>query len=64
MTSGYTNCKCRDCFETAVSDDMAEPDFCNDCEDAGCPGGEAECEASGAYGGDCDCDSEGCSACN
>lgn len=34
--SGYTSCKCRDCFEIAVSDDMDDPDFCGDCEEAGC----------------------------
>jgi len=51
-TSGYTDCACRDCFEIAISDDMAHPDLCNECEEAGCdPEGESECEAPGAYGG-------------
>ena len=31
-TSGYTHCACRDCFETLVSNDMANPDMCDDCE--------------------------------
>jgi hypothetical protein len=35
MTSGYTDCKCRDCFETAISD-TDSPDFCWECEEAGC----------------------------
>jgi len=49
-TSGYTDCACRDCFEIAISDDMAHPDLCNECEEAGCDAeGESECEAPGAY---------------
>lgn len=36
VTSGYTECRCRDCFEIAVSDDMANPDFCWACEAAEC----------------------------
>jgi hypothetical protein len=55
MGSGYTNCKCRDCMEIAVSDDMDDPDFCNACEEAGCEEDE-ECQAEGAYGGDEDPD--------
>lgn len=51
MSSGYTSCKCRDCFEIAISDDVEHPDFCNECEKAGCEDGE-ECQAPGAYGGD------------
>lgn len=42
--SGYTDCACRDCFETVVSDDMAHPDLCDACEEAGCDG-EGECQA-------------------
>lgn len=42
--SGYTDCACRDCFEIAVSDDMAKPDLCNECEEAGCDAdGKSEC---------------------
>lgn len=37
MSSGYTGCACRDCMETVVSNDMARPDYCDDCSDAGCP---------------------------
>lgn len=65
--SGYTHCACRDCFETAVSDDMANPDLCNDCEDAGCDAdGESECQGEHSYGGPefceyCVRDPEGCS---
>lgn len=44
MTSGYTHCACRDCFETVVSDDMTKPDFCQACEDAGCEH-DSECAA-------------------
>jgi hypothetical protein len=51
--SGYTSCKCPDCFEIAVSDDMSEPEFCTECEEAGCDG-EGECQAPGAYGVDGD----------
>lgn len=47
--SGYTSCKCRDCFEIAISDDCDHPDFCWECEEAGCEG-EGECQAEGAYG--------------
>lgn len=41
--SGYTACRCPECFDVAVSDYMDEPDFCNECEDAGCDG-EGSCE--------------------
>jgi hypothetical protein len=34
--SGYTHCACRDCMNEVVSDDMAHPDLCSDCEEAGC----------------------------
>lgn len=30
--SGYTPCRCRDCFEIAVSNDVTSPDYCNACE--------------------------------
>ncbi len=53
IQSGYTPCKCRDCMEIAISDDMASPDYCNACE--GVCGPEfafsSECQAEGAYGG-------------
>ncbi len=51
MSSGYTNCKCRDCFEIAVSDDVEVPDFCHACEDAGCEE-DAECQADANCGGE------------
>jgi len=44
--SGYTTCACRDCFETAISDDMSKPDLCWECKAAGCepfpPGADPE----------------------
>lgn len=58
MASGYTHCKCRDCFETVVSNDMDNPDFCSGCEEAGCPdyqgveGMSQECQCDDAYGGE------------
>lgn len=52
MSSGYTYCACRDCFEIVVSNDMARPDYCDECE--GNCGPEhslsEECQAEGAYG--------------
>ena len=50
--SGYTYCRCRDCFETVVSSDMSNPDYCDECQEAGCCGGE--CKAPGAYGCEAD----------
>jgi len=50
--SGYTNCRCRDCMEIAISDDWTVPAFCHECEAAGCDG-EGECQAPGAYDGYC-----------
>lgn len=41
--SGYTSCKCEDCFEIAISEDMTKPEFCWECEEAGCDG-ESECQ--------------------
>lgn len=49
--SGYTHCRCRDCFDVVVSDDMADPDFCADCEEAGCEE-DGECQRPDAYGFD------------
>jgi ribosomal protein S27E len=34
--SGYTNCACRDCFDTTVSSDASKPELCSECADAGC----------------------------
>ena len=53
MSSWYTHCKCRDCFEIAVSDDQNNPDFCHECREAGCEA-DQECQRLGAYGGDDD----------
>jgi hypothetical protein len=51
MSSGYTSCACRDCFEIAISSNVDEPELCGDCEDAGCdPEGESECCCESAYG--------------
>jgi len=55
--SGYTPCKCRDCMEIAVSNDMANPDYCNACEgvcgpefttEDRCVAAHAYCEGTGA----------------
>lgn len=60
MTSGYTYCACRDCFEIVVSDNAVYPDFCDDCKRAGCPdyqgvkGMSQECQRLSAYGVDDD----------
>jgi hypothetical protein len=53
MSSGYTHCACRDCFEIVVSNDMAKPDYCDDCKDECGPENStfAECQAQKAYGG-------------
>lgn len=48
--SGYCPCKCRDCMEIAIADDISEGAFCLDCEEAGCEEDE-DCQAEGAYGG-------------
>lgn len=37
MSSGYTNCACRDCMDITVSSDMSSPDLCSECLTAGCP---------------------------
>lgn len=53
--SGYCNCQCRDCFDIAIANDCRNPkptDLCNDCEEAGCKGGDAECSRDDAYGVD------------
>ena len=36
MTSGYTSCACRDCFDIAVSDDMGQVQLCSLCVEADC----------------------------
>ena len=47
-TSGYTDCACGGCFETVVSNDVARPDLCDDCLEAGCEGPDSlECCAEG-----------------
>ncbi|MCC6809969.1 MAG: hypothetical protein IT381_21245 [Deltaproteobacteria bacterium] len=37
-TSGYVDCACRDCFETAIAsaDDEVDTVLCWQCHDAGC----------------------------
>jgi len=55
MNSGYTYCRCRDCFVVVVSDDDTNPDYCDDCIKAGChekPGlPEVSCDNPHSYGG-------------
>lgn len=58
--SGYAPCACRDCMDTTMSSDMAQPELCAECADAGCeihvgseptiwhPG--VECQRDDAYG--------------
>jgi hypothetical protein len=44
MTSGYTDCACRDCFEIAISSDDKKPALCNLCQEAECSAnGDEEC---------------------
>lgn len=63
MTSGYTPCACRDCMDTTVSSDMAQPELCSECQEAGCetyrpgdsdyeslPAHMRECQRDDAYG--------------
>ena len=37
MASGYTYCACPECFEIVVSNDISNPDYCDECIEAGCP---------------------------
>ncbi len=41
--SGYTYCACRDCFETVVSTDVVNPDYCDECQEEGCTP-DVECQ--------------------
>jgi hypothetical protein len=66
MNSGYTFCACRDCFETIISNDMSNPDFCDDCIKAGCEPNQ-ECQSMHSYGMDSVCELHGsfdCGVCN
>jgi hypothetical protein len=47
--SGYVDCKCRDCFDVAIADDVRKGAFCHKCQDAGCTS-TGECQRSDAYG--------------
>lgn len=59
MASGYTHCKCEDCFDITVSDDDTKPELCSLCEEAGCSGEEGdECCRDDAYGQDEDHEDE------
>lgn len=55
--SGYVDCKCRDCFETAIASNVRKGAFCSECKDAGCDG-DGECQRDGAYGCDDSDDSD------
>lgn len=46
--SSYTDCRCRDCFEIAISNDRASPDFCWECEENGCTD-DHECQIVERY---------------
>ncbi len=50
--SGYTNCACRDCFDVTVSSDLAEPELCSLCDEAGCEPADGECARPDACGAD------------
>ena len=62
MSSGYTQCTCRDCFDDTVSSDTTNPELCSDCEDAGCTpeceiwGLTQECQRLDIHGADDDVD--------
>jgi hypothetical protein len=49
-TSGYTYCTCRDCFDTAISNNTNSPNgLCFDCEEARCEPKDGECQRPDAY---------------
>jgi hypothetical protein len=50
VSSGYTHCGCRGCFDTTVSSDMARPELCDSCEESGCELNGGECQRPDAYG--------------
>lgn len=56
MSSGYTHCACRDCFDVTVSSNTSNPELCSLCEEAGCTppegmsGYSRECQRDDAYG--------------
>lgn len=50
ITSGYTDCASRDCFDVAISNDDTIPDLCLLCKDAGCERNNGECRRAAAYG--------------
>lgn len=47
MGSGYTDCACRDCFDVAISNDVARPELCLLCKDAGCEPNNGQCQRDG-----------------
>lgn len=49
--SGYTPCACRDCMDITVSSDMASPELCSECTDAGCVPWRTDRESMGAWYG-------------
>jgi hypothetical protein len=49
VSSGYTDCACRDCFDIAVSADTTKPELCPLCQNAGCTPNDGECEREDAY---------------
>lgn len=51
MTSGYTPCACRDCFDVSISSEDTKPELCLLCKDAGCQASNGECQRADAYGG-------------
>ena len=49
MASGYVPCRCRDCFDTAITGNDEDVAFCHECESAGCED-DKECCRTDAYG--------------
>lgn len=47
--SSYTSCRCRDCMETAISDDRLVPEFCWECRAAGCEDDKECCVEKDVY---------------
>jgi hypothetical protein len=54
VSSGYTHCGCRDCFDITVSSDTKQPELCELCTDAGCEASDGECQRPDVYGLDCE----------
>lgn len=47
--SGYAFCDCRGCMAVIIAADLAKPEPCALCQEAGCELGDAECSRDDAY---------------